>query len=355
MVAHLLGHEGEGPGQERRVHAQRRRGRGRHGHGRGLGGKALEHGQHAVVLPVDLRARHVVVLAALERVVPGGLHLAHHLSRARHHGGDRELRPVLALGLHLDVLAAHPDHGQPPLRDGDHGRRRVRRRTVLGRLGLAAPQRLRIQAALLDAVRPGVHGQQEVERLLARHLRRASRQDQLPSQEVRPAGLLRPEPDGEPSGEPAVLAELQQRQRARGADGTGERVVPALGQAQRGPHLGHQPRHVEGLAQEVVRPALQGLHDVVVGVHAGEEQEGNVLQLGRVLDLAEEHPAVHERHEDVAQDEVRGGHVPEPGQGVAGVAEAQHLEALVAQRGLDHAEDVGVVVDHHDALARAHG
>ena len=206
---------------------------------------------------------------------------------------------------------------------------------------------------LLDPVGPRRHGQQEVERLLAGHLGGPPGQDQLPSQEVRPAALV-PGAHEQPAREPAVLAELQEGQRARGPDGPRQRVMAPFRQAQGGPHLRHEARHVDGLAQEVVGPALQGLHDVVVGVHAREEHEGDVLQLGGLLDLAEQGPAVHERHEHVAEDEV-GHRVPHPRQGVTRIVEALHVEALAVQRGLHHAEDVGVVVDHHDALVQGHG
>ena len=117
--------------------------------------------------------------------------------------------------------------------------------------------------------------------------------------------------------------------------------------AQRDAHSRHDHLGVERLEDVIIRPAIEGLDDVVVRVEAGEENDRDVprrlVALQRLADLA----ARHQRHPDVEKDAIR--------QMVLGLLDRldsiggyEHIVALTPDHGLEKLQIIRLVVCKQD-------
>jgi hypothetical protein len=129
-------------------------------------------------------------------------------------------------------------------------------------------------------------------------------------------------------------------------------LVVAL-DAQQRPHPGQQLGLVEGLGHEVVGAGLDGQDPLLVA--AGGDHDHGQERGGRVLaQPAADLVAVHLRHDDVEQDQVRAA-LGGQGQRLRARPGAEHPVAAGAEHGVEQADVGRQVVDGEDEGLIGHG
>ncbi len=140
--------------------------------------------------------------------------------------------------------------------------------------------------------------------------------------------------------QPVVVEEQHLLFRRFGRGGRVRKTCP-------GDHLpdhGQQLFRLGRLHQEAVRAAAPGQGLVLgIGVGAGVDEDGQVVQAGVGADLAAELKAVHHRHEDVADHQVEG-FGGEQFQGLATVCGTAHGVAVAAEQNLQQVAGLPVVI-----------
>ena len=101
------------------------------------------------------------------------------------------------------------------------------------------------------------------------------------------------------------------------------------------------------LADEVVGAELEAAQAILVGGAGRQEDEGHEGEVRVAADVLHQRPAVHLRHRDVGDDQVRRA-VQRRREPLGAVRRGRHREAGVRERLLDADEGRGVVVDRED-------
>lgn len=103
----------------------------------------------------------------------------------------------------------------------------------------------------------------------------------------------------------------------------------------------------EGLDDVVRRPHLEGQGDVGIAVAGREQNDRDVPEMGRLLELTEDFEAVDGREEDVQEDEIGLFFARQVEDDIAIVGD-ERGEAFLAEEELDELRDQQLVFDDED-------
>src|ERR1051325_7521651 len=152
---------------------------------------------------------------------------------------------------------------------------------------------------------------------------------------------------GEPEAVGAVLMVQRELCVLGGSVGGGAGLgleLQELGQA------GHQVGDLERLLEEPVGPGVHELLDVGLVDDAADAQDLGVGEIGIAAEALADHRAVDVRQHEVEDDQVRAEGLGEQARVVPG-AGGLHVEpAVAAEQVAVELHDLGIVVDHQDAL-----